>query len=283
MDTNKGFKDNIVRLVALLGLLLVLLLGAWGIILLAFNLPSIASTVGSSIVSLFDYSPASDTPKETETPQTPVAATPAAKPVAKPTGTTSYVPTQTYVPAASKVALYGAADLSVRILSINPLSAGRTSVQFEVMNIGTNNAPAGWTFDAVLPLGYAYTYNSPAQQALYPGDKIVYTLGFNSANQNQYCLPAYAGTMQYPNYNLPAQAGCPPTYGQPQPYPTYPYQTTCYTYNGYQNIPGPCVNSDGYQTSYIPQVYNYNRMVTITVDPRNYIYDFNRTNNIASI
>ncbi len=53
-DTNSGFKDNVVRAVALIGLLLVLLLGAWGIVLLAFNLPTIAGTVGNSIVGLFN-------------------------------------------------------------------------------------------------------------------------------------------------------------------------------------------------------------------------------------
>ena len=288
MDKNSGFTDSIVRLVAFLGLLLVLLLGAWGIILLAFNLPTIAGNVGRSIVSVFDYSPASETPAGNENPQTPTVTvkptvtTPAQKPAA--TVQPTYTPAQTYVPAAApvaKAALYGAPDLSVRILSVNSLSSvqGRTVVQFEIMNVGSNVATAGWTFDAQLPLGYAYTYNSPAQQALYPGDKIVYTLGFNNTNQNQYC------TMQYPNYN------CPPTpYPQPyQPAPqAYPYNSgTCYTYNGYQNIPAPCVNADGdyvYNTQNpYHNTYGYGRMITITVDPRNFVYDLNRTNNTASI
>jgi hypothetical protein len=57
MDSKRSFTDSVIRIAALIGLLLVLLLGAWGIILLAFNLPTIAKNVGTSIVSLFQYSP----------------------------------------------------------------------------------------------------------------------------------------------------------------------------------------------------------------------------------
>ncbi|TSC69292.1 MAG: hypothetical protein G01um101456_256 [Parcubacteria group bacterium Gr01-1014_56] len=276
MDTKTSFKDSSVRLIALLGLLLVLLLGAWGIILLAFNLPSIAQSVGGSIVSLFKYSPA---PAASEpTTSNPAATTQPTTPAPKPTSGGSYTPTATYVPANSTANLYGYADLAVRILSINSLSSsqGRVALQFEITNIGSNVAPAGWMFTANLPVGYAYTYSSPAQQALYPGDKIVYTLGFNSARQNQYC------TLQYPNYN------CPPQPYQQQ-YQGYQYQNTCYRYDGYQNLPVPCTDSDGYGYNNYNDNYNYgynynsNNLVTITADPTNRVFDLNRSNNTASI
>lgn len=371
MDTKKSFKDSVVRAVALIGLLLVLLLGAWGVILLATNLPTIASNVGSSIVSLFTFSPsgslgsvspvtitapasaksgtaftvswegdnAANTPRvysvsyacksglsiKAPTPNGSYQTAPCATPfnyvnagskmtliaenksgatmdatiivsaanandnavVASGSATVSITPVSTaavkttepgvkYVPAARTTSLYGAADLAVRILSINSLSSvqGRVAVQFEVENIGTNIAPAGWMFTANLPVGYAYTYSSPTQQALYPGDKIVYTLGFNSTYQNQYC------TMQYPNQNCPWYQ---------EPYQPYPYQGTCYRYDGYQNLPVSCPsgvnpNYDYYNSnnSNLGGYYS-NRIVTIIVDPRNYIYDFNRGNNTASI
>ena len=50
------------RTVAIVGLIAVLVLGAWGIILLAFNLPTIFSNVGSSISALFGGEP--NTPAE---------------------------------------------------------------------------------------------------------------------------------------------------------------------------------------------------------------------------
>ena len=357
MDTKTSFKDSGVRLIALLGLLLVLLLGAWGIILLAFNLPSIASTVGNSIVSLFNYSPGAGAdslavfaPKSVQSGsvfevswnadtneqsaytvsyacksglaikapmpngqyQTAPCSTPfnyinagnkmaliatvtgtdaaeativvsqanvsdgavvasgstnvevTPKTVVSTTPTTNYTPSSTYIPAANSTAnLYGYADLAVRILSINSLSSvqGRVALQFEVANIGTNVAPQGWMFSANLPVGYAYTYSSPTQVALYPGDKIVYTLGFNPAYQNQYC------TMQYPNYNCPQQYN--------QQYQGYQYQNTCYRYDGYQNIPVACAGSD---ENIYNNNYNYgnnynNNLVTIVADPSNRVYD----------
>ena len=365
MDTKKNFRDSIVRAVALIGLLLVLLLGAWGIILLAFNLPTIAGNIGNSIVSLFDYSPSGVTddslqvsaPESVQsgsalslswnidnandysyvvsyackngltlkapmpsgsyqivpcsTPFNYVNATSKMTLVASAAGSIPLpativvsatklsdggvtasgstivsvnpntagaqpIPSQggaqtgtTYVPANHTSNLYGYADLSVRIISVLPTSQNynqypytqgtHMNVQFEVMNLGTNVAPAGWTLSAQLPVGYAYTYNSPAQQALYPGDKIVYTMGFNTSYQNQY-----------------------------QPYQAYPYQNTCYRYDGYQNIPVPCTDSDGNAIYNYNQNYNYGNnynagLVTITADPRNFIYDQNRGNNTASI
>ena len=383
MDSNRSFRDTVLRIIALIGLLLVLLLGAWGIILLALNLPSIASNVGNSIVSLFNYSgtgtpqggeslsisaPESVTSgspftlswehtnvpadayayalsyscetgltlraqKQDGTYDTITCATPytlatpnkqislianvtGTQPVSAnftvtsakavdgevtatgtksvtvnrttplngipstgnntpapstptPTPSTPSTPSQTYVPAQSQPArLYGNPDLAVTMSSVHSLSShqGRVAVVFEIKNIGTNVAYAGWTLDAVLPYTPSFTYTAVPQQALNPGDKIVYTLTFDR--------PIY----QNPN-------------------PQYPYNynqvpATCYRYDGYQNIPVPCTDADGniiytnpnYQgQATIPPQFHQNSKVTVIADPRNYLQESNVVNNTANI
>lgn len=373
MEEKRTFRDTLLRTVALLGLLLVLLLGAWGIILLAFNFPTIASTVGSNIASIFTGAGYS-TPEalSVSAPDTSVSGQPVAiswqhqnasgdysytvsyscqaglsVKAPTPAGQYQMVPCSTpfnytgasdkitlvpsvsgkvavqavftvsaqklsdnaitasgstnvsitpivvaptdnrnqsqgnYVPStAPRATLHGYADLAVRAVTVAPTNysvRSRMSVQFEIINLGTNMAPAGWSFDALLPLSPAYTYTATAQQALYPGDKIVYTLTFDAPNTyNQVC------TQQYPNYDCQT------------PYPQYPYQNnnqTCYRYDGYQNVPTPCLDENGYPITYnnynygnYDKVYPYgNRIVTITADLRGMIYDLNRANNTASI
>lgn len=112
----------------------------------------------------------------------------------------------TYVASGHRSNLYGLPDLSVQILPATSPVNGRYSVQFVISNVGTNVVHSGWTFSASLPLSPAYTYQSPAQQALYPGDKIVYTLGFDTtSNQGcaNYAYPytgAYNTPCAYPSY-----------------------------------------------------------------------------------
>lgn len=276
MEEKKTFRDTFLRVVALLGVVLVLLLGAWGIILLAFNLSSVVAGVGSSITSMvagvggtdnrgealtvdapgsvasgnplsvawehtgadgeYSYSlsfacasglsiqaptpagktqtVACDTPfnyvgatsdmtltaknSGTQAAQTAVTvlatrlsdgavtASASANIMVNPAPVAIATPTTdttggTYVPAARTATLYGYPDLSVRVISATPSGAyGRTVAQFEVANAGTNMVPAGWTFAAQLPIDGSYQYSSPVQQALYPGDRIVYTLTFDS-------------------------------------------------------------------------------------------------------
>ncbi len=55
-----NFKDNVLRLVAVIGLLAVLLLGAWGIIQIAFVLPSFFNNMGGAISGLFRHAPAAE-------------------------------------------------------------------------------------------------------------------------------------------------------------------------------------------------------------------------------
>lgn len=285
MAIKTTFRENLLRVIAVIGLIAILLLGAWGIIKLAFYLPTFFDNLGKAKESLTVSAPTqstSDKPftltwkhvgKESEysysvsyscaqglmfaapvptgayqlipcdTPFNYVGATstmpviPVLKDAAratttltlaatrlsdgvvtkkatavttvnasttasgpaytgaattiKPTTTTkpstsSTKPSTTYVPSGRTTNLYGAPDLSVQILTA-PVQASvgaRVSLQFVITNIGTNSAPAGWSFNAILPYTPTYVYPAGGQQMLYPGDKIVYTLGYD-------VVPAY--------------------------------------------------------------------------------------------
>jgi hypothetical protein len=279
MATTPTFRENFLRVIAVIGLIAILLLGAWGIIQLAFYLPTFFSNFGQAREALTVTAPSQsvsdkafplswkhagksgeysysvsyacapglafaapvptgafqlvkcDTPfnyvnatstmpiipvlaagvKEASTTITVAATrlsdgtvsvkgtaktavsasttpatvapaapeTPAAKPATKPAATAK--PSTTYVPSGRTTNLYGAPDLAVQIISAptQAQAGSRVSLQFVITNIGTNVAPAGWTFNAVLPYNPIYVYPSGGQQMLYPGDKIVYTLGYD--------------------------------------------------------------------------------------------------------
>jgi len=369
MEQKTGLKEAFLRLVAIVGLIAVLILGAWGIILLAFNLVGLFSGTGTNfgsfwgngskeelVVTLpavatsgkafstswkhnnapegeysfavsyacvdglslegalpaggyqqidcetpFNFTNASEkmmliarnTTEEVvqadisvmsidnatgntttsgarvvdvkpATKATNVVTTP--KPTT-PTTVTTPKPTVVYTPAVQSAPLYGLPDLRVTISSVTSLSSvqGRTSVQFVVENIGTNKVAHGWSFNALLPLTPSYTYQSSAQQALNPGDKIAYTLTYDDPNFRNY-YNQYQNNYQYNTYNTP---------------------TTCYTYNGYQNVAGPCVTYDANGNA----VYNYNNtngyypqggVVSINVDPMNWVPELIEYNNTAS-
>ncbi len=271
MATHTTFRENLLRVIAVIGLIAILLLGAWGIIQLAFRLPTFFSTIGRAKEALsvsvsaqstsdkamavswkhanksgeYSYSlsyscaeglafaapvPAGayqlvkcDTPFNYTGASTSTSIIPVLKDAAKATTTitiaatrlsdgvitskatgmtmvaastttsaaatkpaaakpaTSAKPASTYVASGRTTNLYGAPDLAVQILTA-PAEArvgARVSLQFVVTNIGTNLAPAGWTFNAVLPYTPVYVYPAGGQQALYPGDKIVYTMGYD--------------------------------------------------------------------------------------------------------
>lgn len=355
--TKNTFRENVLRVIAVLGLIAVLLLGAWGIIQLAFVLPGFFSNIGSSIgktsaketlslsvptavlserafpvawthkngsgeysyaisyacqegVTLkaplptgagqdvkcntsFNYlnattttlviltlagdktTPVTFTVTATKLSTGAVAATATSttslNPIAKSTTTTTTTkkpttttttkstPTTKYVSASRTATLYGYSDLAVRITG-NPgtvRNGQRVALQFTIENVGTNVTPTNWTFTASLPYNPVYTYQSGPQQALYPGDKIVYTLGYDAYAQGT-TYPSY-GTVQYdPTYSgWSSTATC---YGDP----------ACGAYN------------PNYGYGYT-QPYGTIQTVSVQVDPMGYIYELTKNNNFASI
>lgn len=209
------------------------------------------------------------TASKSTTPTTPTIK-PAVKPSTQPTQTT-------YVAASTKRAtLFGSPDLSVRITSATP-TGNQYSLQFVIENVGTNVAPAGWMFSAQLPLNPTYTYSSHTQQALYPGDKIIYTLGFTMTNQiypNTVYQYNNGYTYDYQNY----------VYGNncTTQYQTYPYTYPCTTV--YQNgYPYNTYNTYYPTNTYYPQTTYGTRTVSVMVDPQNYVSESSEANNTASI
>jgi hypothetical protein len=104
----------------------------------------------------------------------------------------------------------GKADLAVRVLGYGLVdkttgvftarteipqdipSGKRAAIKFEIVNLGTKET-GSWKFEAELPTSPAFTYTSNNQQSLFPGDKIQYTIGFDSvrdANQDDYTITA---------------------------------------------------------------------------------------------
>ena len=164
---------------------------------------NVVTATGSSTITVLPAKSASATPSTTPAP------------------TTTTKPASTYTASGNTSNLYGSADLAVQILSAQPVN-GRYQVEFQISNVGTNVTPSGWEFTAQLPTSPTYTYQSQAQQKLYPGDRIVYTLGFDMCNMGN----AYT-------YNIPIQSSSYST--------SYPYSNCSvsqnYTYNGYANYP----------------------------------------------
>lgn len=273
------------RGLAILGLIAILLLGAWGIIQIAVNLPGFLGGIGSSTRSVFVRKESTTTTTTSApAPMTTTAPAAPAQTTKSQSGAAGATAGTTYVSAKKSLSLWGSPDLAVRILSTSP--GTRASVQFEVRNDGTNVAPAGWSFNANLPVGYSYTYTAGSQQALYPGDKIVYTLSFD-APYSPYQYGQYQYGNQY-NYNYPYDYNY-----------NYPYGSnygcgyvTEYIYNGYYNYPtqkykcGYGQNFSSYNYQYgsqyggYPQQYGWT--VTISVDPYNAVYELNEGNNTTS-
>ncbi len=351
MATKYTFKENVLRVVAVIGLIAVLLLGAWGIIQLAFFIPDFLSglakgdikptatetltvSVPASVTSeqafpvswthkngsgeysyalsyscadglsakaplptgaaqtvacntAFNYINASSTSpliftttgkqsvpvnikvtatklssgaaSVSATAQTSVkpSATATAKPTTtKPTTTKpSSKPTTTYVASGRTTNLYGLPDLQVRILS-NPgtVRAGaQIQLQFSVENVGTNVTPTNWSFIANLPYSPTYTFQSQGQQALYPGDKIVYTLTYAATPVNQ----TYGqGATQYNSY---------------QQFTGWSYTTA----ESYWNYAGAA--------AYNQYGYGQSSTASVSVDPNNLVAETNKTNNYAAI
>lgn len=183
-----------------------------------------------------------------------------AKTTTSTTKTSSGSTRTSYVASAHRTTnLYGYSDLAVTITSAYSTN-GNGTLQFVVQNVGTNVTPANWTFNVTLPGGYQYP--AGPQQALYPGDKIVYSMGYSdyaSTNTygtcNQYgpcSVPGYQGGYQQPTYGYNPYGGC----------GTY----SAYGYNCGSYYPG-----QGQQ-----------KQITVTVDPFNQIAEAFKGNNTAT-
>lgn len=302
MATHSTFRENALRVVAVLGLIAILLLGAWGIIQLAFRLPGFLQNFGKAKESVVLTLPAQTTSDKATTlswkhtgysgeyayavsytcaeglslavpvptgayqlvpcdtpfnyigatstmPVIPVLAagtakatstisvaatklssgtvsvrgsaktmvsasttpavttTPGSTSTTRPstTGSTGTRPSSTYVPSGRTQNLYGLPDLSVEITQAPQAAAvgSRISLQFVVSNIGTNVAQ-GWSLNAVLPYDPIFVYPAGAQRTLYPGDKIIYTLGFDVVPAGNYGYDYYSFSDNY--YGGQAQA-----------------------------------------------------------------------------
>jgi len=262
MTTKHTFREHILRVVAVIGLIAVLLLGAWGIIQLAFFIPTFLGNIGGSLTAK------NEAPKTTATTTVKTAVvTETPKPVVKTPAVKSPASTKYVASPKPRAALYGYSDLQVRIINAptSVRNGQQVSLQFIIENTGTNAVPANWYFTASLPYSPTYTYQSPVQQALYPGDKIVYTLGYtaqytsNSNNINP------CGGWSYPCTN---------------PTPVYGGPGTCNAY-GPCNVPGYSPNVYGY--SYPQQNYGGTQSASINADPYNLVWELNESNNTAGI
>lgn len=161
-----------------------------------------------------------------------------------------------YMPSGRTTNLYGQSDLAIRMTG-NPGSvrAGQlVQLQFVVENVGTNITPGNWSFVAELPYNPTYLYQSGGQQALYPGDKIVYTL-------------SYTAVMNQPEYG----------YGYTYPYDTQSWSYPAWNYDPYNNP------SYGYQYPGYYPAGAQTQSVKITVDPYNFVWERSEANNSASV
>lgn len=129
----------------------------------------------------------------TEVTATPTQPTTGSTPVRPGTPTTVVVPVQ--VPASTNY--YGLPDLVVENVITGYLNTSSTdsfrasdevpdgkrgAVKFTVINRGTNVSDR-FEFEVKVPTTRSYTYNSKSQQALRPGERIEYVLGFDQAKE----------------------------------------------------------------------------------------------------
>jgi hypothetical protein len=183
-------------------------------------------------------------------------------------------PAGKYISSATVATLYGLPNLTTTIVSATPTATGY-SVEFLIRNTGTNIANAGWTFATNIPTSAVnqgeYNYTSTPQQALRPGDGILYTMGFSLPVTQSY--NPYGNYSNYSPYTTPACG-----------------YTQSYTYNGYANYPTGTTytcNNTSYSTtpyaysSYYPTVQSY--VFSVTADPQGYLAESSKADNTASV
>ena len=128
------------------------------------------------------------------TTTTPVKTPPKSPPSGTGVQPTSYTPIYTTVTTPRVSDPNGYVDLAVEIIRVGTLEGRsdrfssndrtlergeRGGIMFAVRNLGTKTSQE-WSFEAVLPTRPSYTFRKSNQQELAPGDRIEYTLGFDS-------------------------------------------------------------------------------------------------------
>lgn len=148
------------------------------------------STVAGSTVVTVENQKLSTTSLTPPTGTTGTPVTPTPKPPTPPR-TTIVVPQgrasdpNGYTDLTARVIEVGVLDSTGAFQSTTTLSRNgpRIAVRFAIENIGTRTSKE-FTFSAVLPTYPPFTYFSPSQVALGPGDRIEYTIGFDSFDQD---------------------------------------------------------------------------------------------------
>ena len=166
---------------AVVGVIIILIVVSWGI----FNLIDI-SRFSFSFSSLFRSSTTTETlngitssPSHATLPEIPIS-TPApvvvSPPPARLVSNTSKISDSADL--SVKIIRVGYIDSSGALLTNRPIREGEVvGVEFDIANVGHGNT-GRWYFEAHLPTMIPYTYRSPAQKSLAPGDHIVSTLRF---------------------------------------------------------------------------------------------------------
>lgn len=203
-------REAAIKSLAVVGFIALVGAGIWLAIYSTRFVPAAVDRIGAAAVYLGSVFTRDNDPGLTVVP-TPSAtttipfgnATSTAATSTKPTGGTPTAGSQTSTTVqitgtiGAPTNLYGLPDLSVRITAVGYLTTSsadsfvesssvprgeRPAVKFTVTNFGTNRAGA-WRFEAELPTRRSFTYRSPSQQSLNPGESIEYTLGFDQPDR----------------------------------------------------------------------------------------------------
>lgn len=150
------------------------------------NNVSTSPTVTAPVTPVQPTTPTTPTTPVT-TPRTPGQETSATFPV---TGGTAISNPAGFVDLSARVLEQGVVNKETGVFTAsstpNRLSdTHRVAVRFVVENLGTRTSDQ-WAFNAVLPTFPSHIFSSPTQQGLAPGDRIEFTIGFDSmVDQNE--------------------------------------------------------------------------------------------------
>ncbi len=150
------------------------------------NLGTSPSTTATTTVPSTPSTPAKPTTPVTTTPHNnPGTPTSQTYPITTTTGPAASDPNG-YVDLAANFIEVGTVDKTTGAFtaSSTPSRSQRIAIRFSVQNIGTKTSPQ-FDFNAVLPTIPSSIFSSPMQKELAPGDRIEFTIGFDSFNPDQ--------------------------------------------------------------------------------------------------